>query len=97
MSLQIVQGRRTANPGIACDHCGQPITNGKDGNYQWRPTDEGETTTVYFTHKRCCHAFEHLHPGPWCAIGLAWLLPFLAHNLAVDVKRTAAEIKMFNW
>jgi hypothetical protein len=97
MPLQITQRSRTANPGIACDYCGEPIACGADGNYQWRPTDEGETATVYFTHKRCCHAFEQSFPGPWCAIALPWLLPFLATNLGVDVKRTAAEIRRFNW
>jgi hypothetical protein len=97
MPLHILQRRRTADPGITCDHCGEAITTAADGNYQWRHTDEGETTTqIVFTHKRCCHYFELLHPGHWMAIDLAWLVVFLANNLKVDVKQTKAVIRRFN-
>ena len=96
MPLHIAQGRRTANPGITCDHCGEAITRADDGNYEWRHTDEGVTTHIVFTHKRCCHAFESLHPGPWQAIDLEWLVVFLANNLKVNVRQTAALIRRFN-
>ncbi len=96
MPLHIVQGRYTANPTIVCDYCGEVITSAADGNYQWRQTAEGEGANVVFTHKKCCHPFEHHTGGQWNAISLSWLLGFLAKNLDVDVKRTQAEIRKFN-
>jgi len=96
MPLQIEQGRRTANPRIVCDYCGTVIQRGSEGNYQWQHPAEGDLAPVAFTHKQCCHAFEATHPGRWAAIELSWLLPFLARNLAVDVAKTAAEIKLLN-
>ena len=44
MPLQIVQHRYTANPGIACDHCGEAITSAADGNYLWRQANDGEAS-----------------------------------------------------
>jgi len=52
---------------------------------------------MVFTHKQCCHAFEHTHEGPWMAIDLEWLLVFLKNNLKVDMKTTAALIRKFNF
>ena len=56
-----------AAPKILCDHCGEAIREAKDGNYQWTHAagcEEGQTAHVYFTHKRCCHAFERTHGDP---------------------------------
>ena len=96
MPLVITQHRSTANPTIVCDWCHEPIATGTGGNYQWRNVPEGESSPMVFTHKRCCRAFEAAQGGHWCAIGLDWLLPFLANNLEVDVKQTLATIRAYN-
>ena len=64
-----------AAPKILCDHCGKEIMDAKDGNYQWTHEDgcaEGQTTTLYFTHKACCDAFEHTHGDPYAWARLTW-------------------------
>jgi hypothetical protein len=75
-------------PIIFCDHCGQAISDAKDGNYQWRmglnDTDFG--SRIYFTHKRCCHPFEQAHKGNgfvWGAMELQCLPIYLGNNLAL--------------
>ena len=47
-----------AAPKILCDHCGEEITEAKDGNYQWRALlqEDGACMPMVFTHKRCCAA-----------------------------------------
>ena len=36
MPLVIQVNGPYAAPQVACDHCGELITDAKDGNYQWR-------------------------------------------------------------
>jgi hypothetical protein len=84
-----------AAPKILCDHCGEEITDATAGNYQWTHADgceEGQTTTMYFTHKACCDAFEHSDgdPSAWGAIGLECLPYFLARNLHVTWQQAQA-------
>ena len=76
-------------PIIICDHCGQPISDATDGNYQWRmgmnDTDFG--SRIYFTHQRCCHPFEEAHWGDgfvWGAMELQCLADLPRNNLALD-------------
>jgi len=64
---------------------------------QWQHGEDGAAVPMVFTHKQCCHAFEHTHEGPWMAIDLEWLLVFLKNNLKVDMKTTAALIRKFNF
>ena len=69
-----------------CDHCGLPIMNALEGNYQWRmglrDTDFGNR--LYFTHKGCCLAFQQSHPVNgfwWAAMPLQCLPIDLGNNL----------------
>jgi hypothetical protein len=89
-----------ACPVVVCDHCGERIEDARDGNYQWRmglrDTDWG--SRVFFTHKRCCHAFEQAHPEEgftWGAIELECFPVYLGNNLRLDweaARRTAAML-----
>jgi hypothetical protein len=85
-----------AAPTVVCDHCGTPITDAKDGNYQWshEVLGEGVTAPMLFTHKACCRAFEQARGGSWGAIGLECLPFYLAHNLHVTWRtaRTYAQL-----
>ena len=86
MPLRIVEDGRYEKPTIVCDHCGEAITDVGDGNYQWRFDGRGDYpgAAVYFTHKRCCHAFEKANPGPWGAMALDCLFVYLSNNLKLD-------------
>jgi hypothetical protein len=85
-------------PVVICDLCGAEITDALDGNFQWAFDDEGRLDggEVYFTHKRCCHAFEQSNGGGgacWGAIGLECLPIYLGANLRLNwpaAARTAA-------
>ena len=91
MPLLIMEKQGRACPTVVCDHCGQPIKDAKEGNYQWEVEGDG---TLYFTHKQCCRAFEAarsrgLH---WAWSDLSGLPVFLANNLKLkwkDAKETA--------
>jgi hypothetical protein len=85
-----------AAPKLVCDHCGQEITTAKDGNYQWSHAagcEDGQTTRMYFTHKRCCRAFEHRQAEPygWGAIDLEALPYFLMKNLKLSWREAEAK------
>jgi hypothetical protein len=64
MLTQTVEGRH-CGPVVYCDVCQERITDAKDGNVQWMITDtDGQVrdrAEIYFTHKRCCHAFDAQH------------------------------------
>lgn len=80
-----------ACPVVVCDHCGDVIEDGKDGNYQWQgPSQEGEIATMVFTHKACCGPFERTHGQRhgWCAIPLDALPVFLLRNLGLTWKQS---------
>jgi hypothetical protein len=53
---------------------------------QWRFDRRGDYpgAAVYFTHKRCCRAFEQANPGPWGAMGLDSLFVYLSNSLNLD-------------
>ncbi len=94
MPLVISREGDVDRPIIVCDHCGEPITNAKDGNYQWLIKDvHGEDTTnppIVFTHKRCSRAFEMERGRPvgaWWAWGPLPSLPiYLMTNLGMGQK-----------
>ena len=104
--LRIVGKHGLSCPVITCDWCGRPIEDAREGNYEWVCGPEwhstaytarmasGETLTaeVFFTHKRCCHAFEvaNNHEVSWGAIELACLPVYLATNLALRWKEARA-------
>jgi hypothetical protein len=86
MPIRIIEEGKYCKPVIACDHCGQLITDVRDGNYQWRFDSRGDFpgAAIYFTHKRCCHPFEQCNPGEWGAEELDCLFVYLANNLDLD-------------
>ena len=86
MPLRIVEDGRYEKPTIVCDQCGEAITDVNDARYQWRFDDRGDypDAAVYFTHKRCCHAFEEANPGPWGAMELECLFVYLSNSLKLD-------------
>jgi hypothetical protein len=98
MPLRIQHEGGLDRPVVVCDLCGAEITDALDGNYQWVMDAEGRPhwAEVYFTHKRCCHAFEQTNGAVlWGAIGLECLPIFLGTNLRLDgpaAARTAARM-----
>jgi hypothetical protein len=84
-----IKGRRSC-PVAVCDFCGQEIEDAKDGNCQWKMGEEeaGQGATLYFTHKKCCRAFEATNEAPlWGAQMLDHFLVFLANNTNLDWKK----------
>ena len=69
-------------PVVTCDWCGERIEDAKSGNYHWNPHEE-PLGTIYFTHKRCCYAFdqEQKPNGITFADQLENFTWFLRHNL----------------
>src|SRR4051794_36946836 len=67
MPLQFINDRGNDRLTVACDHCGEPIPDGKQGNYQWRPGG-----VVRYTHRHCSLAFERANGGgaDWWALPL---------------------------
>ena len=82
MPLVIEERDNLSCPLIRCDHCAEEINPASDGNYQWRMSANGQccpSSPVFFTHKRCCWAFEHTRREGgvlWGAMELS-LLPIL--------------------
>ena len=60
MPVGIVEDGRYEKPTIVCHHCGGAMIDLNDAHYQWRFDGPGDYpgAAVYFTHKRCSHAFE---------------------------------------
>jgi len=75
-------------PVILCDHCGKEIADAREGNYQWKMLPDGRSADrqLFFTHKRCCHAFEQANRGDfhWAAMELQCLPIYLGNNLKLD-------------
>lgn len=86
-------GQGVYAPAIVCDHCGQPINNGK-GNFLWNANTENDITEIYFTHKGCDKHFREalLKQG----INTLWMdrdrfLLSLVNNAKVDFKRVKQD------
>lgn len=98
MPIYIKHENGLYRPVIGCDYCGQSITDAKDGNYEWIDPAIAPTGEIYFTHKRCCLAFEEAHGGRaiWLAGELAVLPLMLKNNLGIsdERQREAAEAVM---
>jgi hypothetical protein len=88
MPLRIteIENGKFTKPVIVCDHCGEEITTATDGNYHWRFGQRGDYpgAPVYFTHKKCCSAFENVNPSDWLAMDLECLFVYLAYGLKLD-------------
>jgi hypothetical protein len=96
MPLVIAQSGAYAAPQILCDQCGEQIQAAADGNYQWSHSPaflEGhEPAPVFFTHKRCCRAFEAAHgehDWGWCP--LECLSFYLTQNLGSTWESAQAQ------
>jgi hypothetical protein len=81
-------------PKLFCDQCGEEINDAQDGNFEYQVDGTGAPLAgIFFTHKRCCYAFEmqtRREGLDWYAEELP-VLPFrLAANLnmVIDAKRT---------
>ena len=75
-----------STPTVYCDWCGEEITEAAEGNYEW-PLWTDEVEEIYYTHKRCCWAFEQATPHVlWGAIGLECLPVYLGNGLNVNWK-----------
>jgi hypothetical protein len=82
-----VTDERYHRPAVICDHCGKEIEHAREGNYQWdmNAAGDGGHAQIFFTHKRCCHAFESRRSGiQWGATELQLLPVYLENNLAID-------------
>jgi hypothetical protein len=96
MRLRIVQHDNRDRPMVVCDHCGEAIADVWEGNCQWRYDVPGDYpgSAVYFTHKKCCLAFEKANPGEWGAMQLDFLLVYPSNglNLNWEASRIRAEL-----
>jgi hypothetical protein len=83
MGIEMWKGSRGRGPVVVCDQCGERIKDASDGNYQWTEEDPGRG---YFTHKRCCRAFEREREdrGFWLACDLSAFWVYLGDNLQID-------------
>jgi hypothetical protein len=62
MPIQMNGNRGRGHAAVHCDWCGEPIVDRRAGNLQWRKSEE-PAAKVYYTHKRCCYAFETANGG----------------------------------
>ena len=110
--LRVVGKRGLCCPVITCDWCGRPIEDARQGNYEWVFGPEGDSTAytarmasgetltaeVFFTHKRCCHAFEMANNRGsgvlWGAFGLECLPVYLGANLALRWREARATARL---
>jgi hypothetical protein len=90
---------RRSCPTVVCDVCGKEIKAASDGNAQWMMDEEQHDSgaTLYFTHKKCCHAFDVAHSDEQLvgANDLDQFMVFLSNNLHMNwekAKKNAALI-----
>jgi hypothetical protein len=95
MAIQIVQIKGRSCPVVFCDYCYKQITEARDGNYEWLAGNDGRPLdgNIYFTHRRCRHAFEETFGGKaaWYASDLRVFPVYMFHNLQID-QRKAKEL-----
>lgn len=97
MIYMVVENGKSC-PVVLCDHCGERITG--SGNYQWLiSAEQSRPAEVFFTHKRCCHAFEIANPAPegtcWGAMEIQAFPIYLGNNLKIDWKRAKGRARIF--
>ena len=95
MPLQIKHAEGITMPIIICDFCHEQITDAKEGSYQFRMPDEGEVINdIFFTHEKCCRAFEKLEPESlWSSVSLECLPIYLGNNLNLNLKQARETVK----
>jgi len=88
---------------IVYDQLQSPVLWARDGNYHWKMgvQDSDYGSRIYFTHKRCCHAFEagqDFKRFMWAAFELVGLPIRLGDNLALDwkVARRRVDIGLYD-
>jgi hypothetical protein len=100
MPLRILHDRGVDRPAGICDLCGAEISDARDGNYQWQVDGQGgwRDGEIYFTHKRCCEAFEERHGG--CSVCYAMevdCLPIcLGRNLRLKWREASSRPSHFS-
>lgn len=84
-------------PIVVCDQCGEEITEAAKANYQWlfNADDPHRAARMYFTHKRCCRAFEQRHGGRWCWCELQCLPIYLGTNLRIKQRAARQMVRFF--
>ncbi len=93
IELVRVKGQKDIyGPAILCDHCGERIAKGNEGNYFFDMTEPltAMTTPMYFVHKKCSGEFSKGKP----TIGSAelTLLPvYLRAQLDIDWKKAEED------
>jgi hypothetical protein len=97
--LCIVDEKGRSCPQVFCDYCQERILTAREGNYQFlMGFKSGERAEIFFTHKRCCHAFEQTHPAPagffWGAMELKCLPIYLGNTLQLEWKKAKATAKL---
>jgi hypothetical protein len=93
----VERGHGLIGPAIYCHHCDKEIKDAKDGNFAFRVnevTRSKDGARTYFTHKRCCEAFEAAHggQGDWGTGELSWLPVYLCNVLGIDWERAKASV-----
>ncbi len=89
MPIVIRNANGRSCPQVLCDHCGEAIATAQDGNYQWRWGSGSDPAPVFFTHKRCCLAFEAADTDGegqwlWAAMDLQVFPVYLSRILRIE-------------
>ncbi len=98
MPLCIVEKNGRSAPVIICDVCLEPITDARDGNYEWISRTPGKSHVpcpLSFTHKKCSDEFERKNLdlirqdalGSISNMELLCLPIYLGNNLNIDWKK----------
>ena len=84
MRIRIVKGEYVWCPRVVCDHCGEEILDARDGKYLWAwGENPSQGSSLFFTHKKCFHAFESRHTDVlWGTEELVLFSVFLKNNLS---------------
>ncbi len=85
-------------PVVVCDQCGKQIETAESGGYEWLDPENGqpgELVDVVFLHKDCSYAHELASGSLWDSMELSVLLPYLVHNLDVDMKKATTLASYF--
>lgn len=105
MPIKIVLEKDRYCTKVFCDHCGQIIEHAHQGNYEWRYIKGQIDGEIFFTHKRCCRAFEFTNTDyngqriTWMAGSLTDFVLFLKNNLHItkrDFEHAGSFLSMWD-